>query len=88
MSAPLASEGRKGGFGRASEKGKEPSALLPRARSRVLIPFPFPFERLPRRLGKVYRLCLRFALSAFLQSTALSVSCNQGRALGNDALTQ
>ena len=27
-----------------------PSSLLPRARSRALIPFPFPFERLPRRL--------------------------------------
>ena len=27
-----------------------PSSLLPRGRSRVLIPFPFPFERLPRRL--------------------------------------
>ena len=43
-------------FGRAREKGKEPSSLLPRARSRALIPFPFPFERLPRRLplSKVY----------------------------------
>ena len=66
MSAPLAREGRKGGFGRAKEKGKELSALLPRARSRALIPFPFPFERLRGRLGKVYRPCLRFALSAFL----------------------
>ena len=28
-----------------------PSSLLPRAWSRALIPFPFPFERLPRRLG-------------------------------------
>ena len=27
-----------------------PSSLLPRVRSRALIPFPFPFERLPRRL--------------------------------------
>ena len=27
-----------------------PSSLLPRARSRALIPFPFPFERLPHRL--------------------------------------
>ena len=27
-----------------------PSSILPRARSRALIPFPFPFERLPRRL--------------------------------------
>ena len=27
-----------------------PSSLLPRARSRALIPFLFPFERLPRRL--------------------------------------
>ena len=29
-----------------------PSSLLPRAWSRALIPFLFPFERLPRRLGK------------------------------------
>ena len=29
-----------------------PSSLLPRAWSRVLIPFPFPFERLPRRLRR------------------------------------
>ena len=28
------------------------SSLLPRLRSRALIPFPFPFERLPRRLSK------------------------------------
>ena len=27
-----------------------PSSLLPRARSRALIPFPFPFDCLPRRL--------------------------------------
>ena len=27
-----------------------PSSLLPRAWSRALIPFPFPFQRLPRRL--------------------------------------
>ena len=27
-----------------------PSSHLPRARSRALIPFSFPFERLPRRL--------------------------------------
>ena len=29
-----------------------PSFLLPRAWSRALIPFPFPFERLPRRLRR------------------------------------
>ena len=29
-----------------------PSSLLPRAWSRALIPFPFPFERLPRRLRR------------------------------------
>ena len=29
-----------------------PSSLLPRAWSRALIPFPFPFERLPRRLKR------------------------------------
>ena len=41
-----------------------PSSLLPRAWSRALIPFPFPFERLPRRLGstvlgvtKLLRIC-------------------------------
>ena len=32
-------------------KERFPSSLLPRARSRALIPFPFPFERLPRGLG-------------------------------------
>ena len=37
-----------------------PSSLLPHARSRALIPFPFPFERLPRRLlqRQLYRQCL------------------------------
>jgi len=30
-----------------------PSFLLPRAWSRALIPFPFPFERLPRRLAEI-----------------------------------
>ena len=30
-----------------------PSSLLPRAWSRALIPFPFPFERLPLRLVKI-----------------------------------
>ena len=30
-----------------------PSSLLPRAWSRALIPFPFPFELLPRRLVKI-----------------------------------
>ena len=32
-----------------------PSSLLPRARSRALIPFPFPFERLPRRRDQIVR---------------------------------
>ena len=36
--------------GAREEGGRETSSLLPRAWSRVLIPFPFPFERLPRRL--------------------------------------
>ena len=31
--------------------------LLPRARSRALIPFPFPFERLPRRLCNHINCC-------------------------------
>ena len=30
-----------------------PSSLLPRAWSRALTPFPFPFERLPLRLVKI-----------------------------------
>lgn len=88
-------EGNFGARPRATKKGGDkgevsfpPSSRALRASLASEIPFPFPFERLPRRLGKVYRPCLRFALSAFLQSTALSVSCNQGRALGNDALTQ
>ena len=34
----------------ACEEEKFPSSLLPRARSRALIHYPFPFERLPRRL--------------------------------------
>ena len=44
--------GAKEGEGRARKEGGKPppSSLLPRAWSRVLIPFPFPFERLPRRL--------------------------------------
>ena len=29
-----------------------PSSLLPHTWSRALIPFPFPFERLPRRLER------------------------------------
>ena len=45
----------KGEFGRGracgARKGERiPSSLLPRAWSRALIPLPFPFERLPRRL--------------------------------------
>ena len=33
-----------------------PSSLLPRTWSRALIPFPFPFERLPRRLMQLSQL--------------------------------
>ena len=44
----------KGEFGRAREKGKVP--LFPRARSRALNPFPFPFERLPLRPNKNHPL--------------------------------
>ena len=42
----------KGEFGRTGEKVKRKfsSSLLPRARSRALIPFPFPFQRPPCRL--------------------------------------
>ena len=51
--------------GRAREKGKEPSSLLPRAWSRALVPFPFPFERPPRKLtccsGSRQRECMRTA---------------------------
>ena len=36
--------------GAREEGGRETSSLLPRAWSRALIPFSFPFERLPRRL--------------------------------------
>ena len=32
-------------------------SLLPRSWSRVLIPFPFPFKRLPRRLVRCEALC-------------------------------
>ena len=34
-----------------------PSSLLPRASSRALIPFPFLFERLPRRLTHIFLYC-------------------------------
>ena len=37
-----------GNFGARERVGR--SSLLPRAWSRALIPFPFSFERLPRRL--------------------------------------
>ena len=48
--------GVKKGRGRRNLGAREPpyslpSSLLPRARSRALVHFPFPFERLPRRLG-------------------------------------
>ena len=46
------------GRGNLGARGKQES-LLPRAWSRALIPFPFPFERLPRRLvtlGLIYIL--------------------------------
>ena len=60
----LKGEGEAGNLGareRAREKGKEPSSLLLRAWSRALIPFPFPFERLPLRLaGKWQRKLLVF----------------------------
>ena len=39
-----------------------PSSLLPRAWSRALIPFPFPFERLPRRLSGLSRTGLKTML--------------------------
>ena len=35
---------------RGRKERKFPSSLLPRVWSRALIPFPFPFQRLPRRL--------------------------------------
>ena len=37
-------------------RGRREGNLLPRACSRALIPFPFPFERLPRRLSPVGRV--------------------------------
>ena len=42
-----------------------PSSLLPSARSRALIPFPFPFERLPRRLAKLGKGMLSSVEQAF-----------------------
>ena len=47
--------GNLGARERAREKEKEPSSLLPRAWSRALIPFPFPFERLPLRLAEKWQ---------------------------------
>ena len=45
--------GRGNFFGaREGESSPFSSSLLPRAWSRALIPFPFPFERLPRRLKR------------------------------------
>jgi len=56
----LAGVKRGRGRGNLGARGRKernlPSSLLPRATSRALIPFPFPFERLPRRL--VYRIQL------------------------------
>ena len=46
----------KGSFRRERNARGFPSSLLPRAWSRALIPFPFPFERLPRRL-EFYETC-------------------------------
>ena len=52
-----------------------PSSLLPRAWSRALIPYPFPFKRLPCRLG----ICLKDYLIAFpksrQQSSKLGAGC-------------
>ena len=39
-------------FAREGESYPSPSSLLPPAWSRALIPFPSPFERLPRRLKR------------------------------------
>ena len=40
----------RGNLGAREDVGR---SLLPLAWSRALIPFPFPFERLPRRLAKL-----------------------------------
>ena len=56
-----------------------PSSLLPRAWSRALIPFPFPFERLPRRL-EVFRFQIfscEDLQSAFLCSLFCSICMSQ-----------
>ena len=41
----------RGNLGARGRKERNLSSLLPRAWSHALIPFPFPFERLPRRLN-------------------------------------
>ena len=48
-----------------------PSSLLPRAWSRALIPFPFPFERLPRRLH--INLIFIYTLTALVSEIILLV---------------
>ena len=69
-------------FGRAREKGKEPSSLLPRARSRALIPFPFPIERLHRRLplSKVTKCLQKLSYRPVLYYTTV-MSTNYFRGL-------
>ena len=47
---PGAREARKARDGQGRKRVPAPSSLLPRTRSRVQIPFPVPFERLPRSL--------------------------------------
>ena len=43
-----------------------PCSLLPRTWSRALIPFPFPFERLPRRL-RLRETAQQFTVAAGLR---------------------
>ena len=62
--------------------------LLPRARSRALIPFPFPFERLPRRLPikvKADLSNLRHKVEGFSEITAKVSLKNDGVKLNRRA---
>ena len=53
-----------------------PFSLLPRAWSRALIPFPFPFERLPRRLEKQWFPGRRFPPSFLARPSRFSRAQN------------
>ena len=50
------------GEGGIWERERACGALLPRAWSRALILFPYPFERLPRKLSETMTCNFKFAL--------------------------